>query len=464
MRQKKRVLGDGAGRYWEAEKGNRKRGRFNNMDDDLESGKVQTAYGVDTQVPSVTRVMTRALPKPIDTTDRTIKCRAPLKGCSARARRLWNVSSAKKATLVGLLYQRDFRTASGERRPSPNSVRADAPDMDDEYAFEAVLGVCTELEKDFLRLTSAPKPEAVRPPHVLEAALLHVKACWREKRQDYDWVCRQLKSIRQDYKVQHVANDHVVDVYQTHARIALENSDLGEFNTCVAQVRDLYEKVSCSQSVQDEFSSYRILYNLLVGASQWEQAKILSLLSVTDRNRPATRYAINIRHAFVSGNYYNYFKLAAHPPAKTMISYLLDHFHDRMRFRALSAMTAAYGGGSQAIIHLRFLIRLLGWSPEPDGSVSQTLRSVESVVPSSEEDVRRKLQDLNLYQQPVEVFDAVSYLAGVNIHLTVDRESGKPAVDRVLIDFKATKATGLQVRKPATKLITHAGSSTIDLR
>jgi hypothetical protein len=96
------------------------------------------------------------------------------------------------------------------------------------FSTTKVQGVCLKLEKDYLRLTSAADPALVRSPAVLQAALSMVKRRWIET-QDYEYCANQLKSIRQDCTVQHLRSKFTVEVYETHARIALESNDFQEF-------------------------------------------------------------------------------------------------------------------------------------------------------------------------------------------------------------------------------------------
>ena len=85
----------------------------------------------------------------------------------------------------------------------------------------AIVGTCAELEKPYLRLTSAPDPSTVRPLQILKKTLEMLKSRWR-KEHNYTFVCDQFKSLRQDLTVQRIKNEFTVKVYETHCRIAIE--------------------------------------------------------------------------------------------------------------------------------------------------------------------------------------------------------------------------------------------------
>lgn len=103
----------------------------------------------------------------------------------------------------------------------------------DEYAKHAsVKGTCMTVEKSYFRLTQAPDPCDVRPEPVLVAALKMLESKWNNKKVEYKYIDDQFRSLRQDLTVQRIQNDFCVKVYETHARIALEEADLDQFNQC----------------------------------------------------------------------------------------------------------------------------------------------------------------------------------------------------------------------------------------
>ena len=126
---------------------------------------------------------------------------------------------------------------------TPTQAREEAAKLDFDPEKLKIVGTCTDIEKNYFRLTSAPDPSTVRPPEILEVALYRLKQRWDDEgdsEKSYVWFCDQLKAVRQDLVVQHIENATTVTVYETHARIALECADLNEYNQCQTQLKELY--------------------------------------------------------------------------------------------------------------------------------------------------------------------------------------------------------------------------------
>ncbi|TIA90291.1 hypothetical protein E3P99_01608 [Wallemia hederae] len=212
-------------------------------------------------------------------------------------------------------------------QPDPNVIDWD------QYT---IVGVSTSLEKQYLRLTSAPDPATIRPLPVLKKTLDHLKRKWRQDR-DYNYICDQFKSLRQDLTVQRIKNDFTVQVYEIHARLALENGDLGEYNQCAANLQPLYQ-LNLNGN-ETEFISYQILY--LCYSRNWSAANILTgLLSNEKKEVHEIQHALKVRSSLVTNNYHLFFKLYNESP--NMSAYIIDAFIERERLKALIMITKAY--------------------------------------------------------------------------------------------------------------------------
>lgn len=216
-----------------------------------------------------------------------------------------------------------------------------------------VVGRCQTLEKNYLRLTSAPNPDTVRPLPVLEKTLDLLKKKWKAEN-NYVYICDQFKSLRQDLTVQHIKNEFTVNVYEIHARIALEKGDLSEYNQCQTQLRALYSQQLGGHPT--EFKAYRILY-FIHTRNQTAMNDALADLTPTDKKDHAVKHALDVRSALALGNYHRFFQLYLDTP--NMGAYLMDMFVDRERLSALACICKAYVTLSTLTANIRVLLTII---------------------------------------------------------------------------------------------------------
>jgi SAC3/GANP family len=229
-----------------------------------------------------------------------------------------------------------------------------------DYEQMTIRGTCQILEKDYLRLTAPPKAELVRPLPILEQHLQNLKSDRTRKLRDYLWYCSQLKAIRQDCTVQRIQNAFTVDVYETHARIALEENDLNEYNQCQTQLKELYLLLSDSKDEslkalrnQNEFVAYRLIYYVILameshkndGGSS-DMFKIMLSLTPNQLEDSIIKHALAVREACCSGilDYHAFFRLRkelSNTGGSHMI-YLLDRIVAPMRLEALLRICKGY--------------------------------------------------------------------------------------------------------------------------
>eukprot|EP01135_Chromosphaera_perkinsii_P003393 Nk52_evm17s242 gene=Nk52_evmTU17s242 len=210
-------------------------------------------------------------------------------------------------------------------------------DFEMDWKKAAIKGTCETVVKEYFRLTSAPDPAQVRPLHILKKSLDEAKKYWKTKG-DYYYACRYLKSIRQDLTVQCIRNNFTVKVYEVHARIALEKADVGEFNQCQSQLKELYKEGN--KGHESEFIGYRILYFLYTG-SDIDMGNILRWLRPQQKREPAIAHALKVREAHAMGDYVAFFKL--YKSAPNMGSYLLKFFVNKERDKALKIICKGFG-------------------------------------------------------------------------------------------------------------------------
>ncbi|PSS33457.1 SAC3 family protein like [Actinidia chinensis var. chinensis] len=213
-----------------------------------------------------------------------------------------------------------------------------------------VTGTCQEIEKQYLRLTSAPDPTTVRPEEVLEKALLMVQNSLK----NYLYKCDQLKSIRQDLMVQRIWNELAVKVYETHARLAIEVGDLAEYNLCQSQLRTLY--AGGIKGCHMEFYAYNLLCVMLHSNNNRDLLSAMSRLSVETKKSEPVKHALAVHAAVNSGNYVLFFRL--YKTAPNLNTCLMDLYVEKMRYTAVKCVSRSY----RPTVPVSYIARVLGFT------------------------------------------------------------------------------------------------------
>ncbi|PIN03480.1 Leucine permease transcriptional regulator [Handroanthus impetiginosus] len=234
-----------------------------------------------------------------------------------------------------------------------------------------VKGTCQEVEKRYLRLTSAPDPSTVRPEEVLEKALLMVQ----NSQKNYLYKCDQLKSIRQDLTVQHIRNEFTVKVYETHARLAIEVGDLPEYNQCQSQLKTLYAEgiTGCHM----EFAAYNLLCDILHSKNNRDLLSAMSRLSADAKRDQAVKHALSVRSAVTSGNYVMFFRL--YKTAPNLNTLLMDLYVEKMRYAAVKCMSRSY----RPTVPVTYLSQILGFTnalPTNEASDEKEVDGVDECI------------------------------------------------------------------------------------
>ena len=260
-------------------------------------------------------------------------------------------------------------------------------------AASAIIGTCKDLEKRYLRLTSAPDASTVRPLHVLKKSLDFVLEKFK-KEDSYLYICDQLKAIRQDLTVQCIRNHFTVHVYESHARIALQKvgcsckhkfacylfffshiraimrssinakANWGTFtlNWKLRKPRSsLHTTFSTTSSRRTlRVSSCPLLFSLwcLTDLSTTEIQALLQGLTDQDRQDERVRFALEVRKAWSLGNYCKLCRLYSKAPG--MSGNIMDWFMSRERKKALKVLVKSY----RPSLPISFIQSSLGFSQQ----------------------------------------------------------------------------------------------------
>ncbi|QPG74824.1 hypothetical protein FOA43_002160 [Brettanomyces nanus] len=209
------------------------------------------------------------------------------------------MTSEERKKLRGKRFQRELNYTP--------TYEPDIPNYDTNKQF---VGKSTTLEKRYLRLTSQPNPSLVRPVHVLRKTFQLLMDKYLEGTK-YNYLCDQLKSMRQDLTVQNIRTDFTAMVYEFHSKLAIEFADLGEFNQCQSQLKLLYNDPRIKGTDKDEYNAYRILYCIIT--TDYNEANNLKLQILGEKAIIDSHFledAFRLLNYVITGDYYRIFDIA----------------------------------------------------------------------------------------------------------------------------------------------------------
>jgi len=193
-----------------------------------------------------------------------------------------------------------------------------------------IIGTCESLEKSYFRLTIDPDPSKIRPKHILEKSLLFLKEK-SEKINDYEYLCDQLKSIRQDMNIQNIFDEFSIKVYEFHSKLALKYKDLANFIICQEKLMELYFENKILSKNIDEFLSYQILYTGLFNYNIELQESLKLVLKYRKIKLPEMsdnliKLSINLINLYRNYDFYKFLKLSRnlHNHGEFLIDLFLD--------------------------------------------------------------------------------------------------------------------------------------------
>ncbi|EKE40691.1 SAC3/GANP family protein, partial [Entamoeba nuttalli P19] len=225
-----------------------------------------------------------------------------------------------------------------------------------------LIGTSQELEKHYFRIKGEAKSSEVRPLQVLYKSLNYVLTKYKENKK-YDYICDQLKAIRQDLTLQHIENEFSIQVYEIHSDISLENNDVSEFIQCASALKQLYKKFGYSNDNPKVifYISAMILCNMdSKNVSPITNYSLLREIPIEILLNPNIQFVLNVKRAFDNGEYFTYLKLfkEAIPKFKVIMKLAIE----KVRLKGLMLLFMSIGG----VIEVNDVMDFLSFSNEEE--------------------------------------------------------------------------------------------------
>ncbi|EGW30852.1 uncharacterized protein SPAPADRAFT_142098 [Spathaspora passalidarum NRRL Y-27907] len=271
--------------------------------------------------------------------------------------------SLSKSPSVNTLGDFDSNERKRQRMERFNDNNSSTPSVSTPISKAgSVIGRCTDLEKSYLRLTSEPDPNRVRNQQVLQKSLKFVQEKYLQTK-NYSYALDQFRSIRQDLMVQNIKNDFTIVVYETNAKISLENDDLGQFNQCQSQLKYLYHLTRKNNSaftkrffrLEVEFLMYQVVYMMITfNVSEIFRIKMgilqqFSDFRTTDREMTLFKFIQTLFQCQVyitTGNYLRFFdslnQFEQEQDIKLALAVLKKHLYQKFRVKSMSIITQSF--------------------------------------------------------------------------------------------------------------------------
>jgi hypothetical protein len=161
-------------------------------------------------------------------------------------------------------------------------------------------------------------------------------------------------------------------VYETHARIAIEVGDWPEFKRCLTMLKQLYSEGQLGN--HEEFAAYGLMLAAQHGADLYSR-ELVQLPEVILAH-PLVQHAMSVCWAFRAGQPRAFNSL--YPTAQRMAGYLMDPMLDKVRAVGLRALLVAFYPTG---LPLSYVASELGF--DEDADAAQFLRTSGVVVEGS---------------------------------------------------------------------------------